>query len=45
VSFGATRALPRPAPVSIGARVLLFPGSVALWPIVLIRWLKAEAPR
>ena len=41
VVFGVTRVLPEPAPVTIGARILLFPGAIALWPYVLVRWLKA----
>ena len=43
VTFGVTRVLAEPAPVTIGARVLLFPGAFALWPYVLVRWL--QAPR
>ena len=39
VSFGVTRV--QPAPVSLGARILLLPGAAALWPYVLLRWLKA----
>ena len=39
VSLGVTRV--QPAPVSLGARVLILPGAVALWPYVLTRWLKA----
>ncbi len=32
---------------SIGFRVLIFPASVALWPLLLMRWIRAtgEAPR
>jgi len=30
------------APVTIGARILLVPGALALWPIVLARWRKAR---
>jgi len=41
VTFGVTRVLPHPAPVSIGARILLIPGAAALWPYVLYRWAKA----
>jgi hypothetical protein len=40
VLFGVARVLEHPAPVSAGARILLFPASAALWPIVLRRWLK-----
>jgi hypothetical protein len=29
----------QPAPVTIGARILLLPGAVALWPLVTSRWL------
>jgi hypothetical protein len=39
VSFGITRV--QPAPVSVGARILILPGAAALWPYVLTRWLKA----
>ncbi len=42
VMFGVSRALPAPAPVTIGARILLFPGAAALWPYVLMRWLKSS---
>ena len=42
VMFGVTRV--QPASVSPGARVLLLPGALALWPYVLIRWIKAKAP-
>jgi hypothetical protein len=45
VIFGVTRALPHPTPVSAGARILLLPGSVLLWPLVLRRWLKSRSPR
>ncbi len=41
VAFGVTRVLASPAPVSIGARVLLFPAAAALWPVILKRWLSA----
>jgi hypothetical protein len=40
VAFGVTRVLPERAPVTLGARILLFPGAAALWPYVLVRWLK-----
>ena len=39
VSLGVTRV--QPAPVSLGARVMILPGAAALWPYVLTRWLKA----
>jgi hypothetical protein len=41
LTFGVTRALPEPIPVSVGARFLFIPASVVLWPLVLQRWLKA----
>ena len=41
VSFGVTRV--QPADVSLGARILLLPGAAALWPYVLMRWLRAGA--
>jgi len=40
-SFGVTRV--QPAPVSLGARILILPGAAALWPYVLGRWIKAGA--
>ena len=42
VAFGMTRVLPDPGPVTFGARLLIFPGAVALWPYTLMRWLKAS---
>ena len=45
VSFGVTRVLPEPAPVSLGARILLVPGAFALWPYVLMRWIKSGSGR
>jgi hypothetical protein len=42
VASGVTRVLPEPAAVTACARVLIFPGAAALWPYVLIRWLKAR---
>ena len=32
----------QPAPVTIGARILLLPGAAALWPLVLARWLSSR---
>ena len=40
VAFGITRV--QPAPVSLGARILILPGAAALWPCVLRRWIKAR---
>lgn len=39
VVAGVTRV--QPQPVSAGARVLFFPAAAALWPYILIRWLRA----
>lgn len=41
VLFGVTRV--QPASVSLGARILILPGAAALWPYVLVRWLKARS--
>jgi len=42
VAFGVTRV--QAAPMSVGARILILPGAAALWPYVLMRWLKAGKP-
>ena len=42
VAFGVARVLPEPVPVSVGARILIFPGAAALWPYVVVRWLKSS---
>ena len=41
VTIGAGRVLPYPTPFTPTTRLLLFPGAAALWPYVLIRWLRA----
>ena len=33
------------ATVTIGARILFLPGATALWPYVLVRWLKSGGNR
>jgi len=43
VTFGVTRV--QPAPVSLGARILILPGAAALWPYVLKRWIAARGTR
>src|SRR5262249_26107202 len=40
--LGGTGVRPEPAPVTFGARIMLFSGTAALWPYVLIRWLKSS---
>ena len=39
-TIGVTRV--QPASVSLGARILILPGAAALWPYVLLRWLRAK---
>jgi hypothetical protein len=39
---GVRRALNFAGPVSLGARLLFLPGAMALWPLVLWRWVKAR---
>jgi hypothetical protein len=41
VATGVTRV--QPAPVTLGARILLVPGATALWPVVLRRWIKSAS--
>ena len=43
VTFGIGRVLPVGTPVTLGARVLLWPGAALLWPYVLLRWAKGRA--
>ena len=42
VTSGVTRV--QSAPVTIGARILLIPGAVALWPLIMSRWLARRGP-
>jgi hypothetical protein len=42
VTIGVTRV--QPAAMSPGARILILPGVAALWPYVLLRWLRAAKP-
>jgi hypothetical protein len=37
--FGVSRTVH--APVTWGARILMLPGAVAFWPLVLRRWIEA----
>jgi hypothetical protein len=41
VISGATRVLDHPVSMTIGARILLLPAAAALWPYILIRWIRA----
>ncbi|HUI95527.1 MAG TPA: hypothetical protein VLX44_07225 [Xanthobacteraceae bacterium] len=45
VAVGLARVLPHPMPATLGARILLLPGSLALWPYILIRWHRARSRR
>jgi hypothetical protein len=45
VTAGVSQVLPGPASFTLGARLLLLPAAAALWPYVLIRWVKARSPR
>ncbi len=38
---GVTRV--QPQPMTAGARLLLIPGAAALWPYILLRWIRASA--
>jgi hypothetical protein len=40
VVHGVTRVLPEQVSMTPGARILIFPGAAALWPYVLLRWMK-----
>ena len=44
VSFGLAQVLPHMT-VSLGARILFIPGTTALWPYVLTRWMRARGAR
>jgi hypothetical protein len=41
--FGVSRVLSPPRRVTVGARILLLPGAIALWPVIGWRALKARA--
>jgi hypothetical protein len=43
VSVGISQVLPHPMPATLGARILLVPGSITLWPYILLRWRKARS--
>jgi hypothetical protein len=44
VLFGVSRVLPHAA-MTPGARILLLPGAIALWPVILGRWIKPRGSR
>jgi hypothetical protein len=45
VTAGASRVLPGAGTFTLGARLMILPGTAALWPYVLVRWLRARDPR
>jgi hypothetical protein len=45
VTFGLSRVLASATTASLGARILFIPGAAALWPYVLLRWLRARGGR
>ena len=45
VTLGVGRVLPHAMSFTLGARLLLFPGAAALWPVVLARWRKSRSVR
>jgi hypothetical protein len=45
VTFGVSRVLDPGTTVTRGARILWLPGAAALWPYVLVRWLRARGAR
>jgi hypothetical protein len=42
VSFGIAQVLPHEMTATLGARLLIIPGATALWPYVLMRWLRSR---
>jgi hypothetical protein len=42
LACGISQVLPHPMPATLGARILLLPGSIALWPYIVMRWRKAR---
>ena len=40
---GAERILPETATISLGARILMLPGAVVMWPVVLVRLLQSRS--
>ena len=45
IAAGVSQVLPGQPSFTLGARLLLLPAAAALWPYVLIRWLRARSPR
>jgi hypothetical protein len=45
VVSGIAHTPPYPSRVTVGARALLFPAALALWPLILRRWVIGKARR
>jgi hypothetical protein len=45
VTCGVSRVLDQGTTITRGARILWLPGAAALWPYVLVRWLRAGGVR
>jgi hypothetical protein len=43
VSIGISQVVHPPVPATLGARLLWLPGAFALWPYILVRWVKARS--
>jgi hypothetical protein len=41
VSVGISQVVQPPVSATFGARILWLPGAFALWPCILVRWVKA----
>jgi hypothetical protein len=44
VLYGAGRIDPRARGGSVGFRLLILPGTAALWPLLALRWLRGASP-
>lgn len=44
-AFNGASKLANNAPVTGGARLCFIPGAIALWPLILKRWLSAGDPK
>jgi hypothetical protein len=42
ISYGISRVVVEPRPATVGARILLIPASILLWPYVLLRWIRGR---
>lgn len=44
ITLGAKRVDPAASSITWGARLLILPGSAALWPLLLLRWITRKGP-